>query len=365
MEFLESVNARSSRIFDDCDMPTQAPSPDETRESCNSNEPEITTRRGRELQRNQLQGERLKQSRVEQCVLCLTRMANQRQHLSKSLSVTPQQRNFLLSLYATRICVSTIYHGKSCFTRFTGKKKHKKCCRKHEIIKVNPKSKDDFPSLFHFDIPGTRRGKSLNHHELLDEYDENRNEAGDQSLTCFQKTFWAQIQSGTSVLRKPDALKSTFYRINSENNYTFQIMPKLLFELNRFLEFRNSYKHKDLRFNMALLNEEVRNLLKKTAKEVLNEVNRRMQDKFHSVPSISQVSHRRQMAEEMLCQSVYCSFSYHEYFCLSVFVNTSESNCRVGALLNLSFEDYKTMQEKKVMTYFEHILGTKFPSSYE
>ena len=202
MDFLESVNARSSRIFDDCDMPTQAPSPDETRESCNSNEPQTSTRRGRQLQRNQLQGKRLKQSRVEQCVLCLTRVANQRQHLSKSLSVSPQQRNFLLSLYATRICVSTIYHGKSCFTRFTGKKKHKKCCRKHEIIKVNPKSKDDFPSLFHFDIPGTRRGKSLNHHELLDEYDENRNEAGDQSLTRFQKTFWAQIQSGTSVLRK-------------------------------------------------------------------------------------------------------------------------------------------------------------------
>ena len=32
---------------------------------------------------------------------------------------------------------------------------------------------DEFPSDVRFDIPGIRE-KSLNHHKLLDEYDENR-----------------------------------------------------------------------------------------------------------------------------------------------------------------------------------------------
>ena len=38
---------------------------------------------------------------------------------------------------------------------------------------------DEFPSHFRFDIAGTRRGKSQKLHKLLEEYDENRNEAGD------------------------------------------------------------------------------------------------------------------------------------------------------------------------------------------
>ena len=205
---------------------------------------------------------------------------------------------------------------------------------------------DEFPSHFRFDIPGIR-GKTFNHHKLLDEYDENRNEAGDENMTRFQKTFLAQILSGTSFLRKPEAVKSTFYRIKSEKNYTFQTMRKLMFEFNRFLEFCNSYKQKELRFNMALFKGEVRNLLKKTAKEASKEVNRRMQARLDSVPNLYQVSHLRQMVKEMLGQNVYSSFTYLEYLCLLVFVIHSESNCRIGALLNLTFEDYKVMQEKK------------------
>ena len=365
MDIMESVNACSSRILDDSDMPTQAQSPNEIvsepREPSDSNEPQTTTRRGRQLQRNQLQGKRPKQPQVKQCVLCLTKVANLRQHFSKSHNLTTQQRKFLLSFYATRICVSTVYQCNGCFIRFTGKKKHKKNCRKHEIIKVNPKSMDEFPSHFRFDIPGIR-GKTFNHHKLLDEYDENRNEAGDENMTRFQKTFLAQILSGTSFLRKPEAVKSTFYRIKSEKNYTFQTMRKLMFEFNRFLEFCNSYKQKELRFNMALFKGEVRNLLKKTAKEASKEVNRRMQARFDSVPNLYQVSHLRQMVKEMLGQNVYSSFTYLEYLCLLVFVIHSESNCRIGALLNLTFEDYKVMQEKKVMTSFEHKTGAKFPN---
>ena len=126
-----------------------------------------------------------------------------------------------------------------------------------------------------------------------------------------------------------------------------------MFEFNRFLEFCNSYKQKELRFNMALFKGEVRNLLKKTAKEVSKEVNRRMQARFDSVSNLYQASHLRQMVKEMLGQNVCNSFTYLEYLCLSVFVIHSELNCRIGALLNLTFEDYKVMQEKKVMNSFE------------
>ena len=69
MDITESVNACSSQILDDSDMPTQAQSPNETgseqREPCDSNEPQTTTRRRRQLQRNQLQGKRRKQPRVK------------------------------------------------------------------------------------------------------------------------------------------------------------------------------------------------------------------------------------------------------------------------------------------------------------
>ena len=205
---------------------------------------------------------------------------------------------------------------------------------------------DEFPSHFRFDIPGIRREKSLNHPKVLEEYDENRNEAGDQNMTRFQKTFLAQIRSGTSFLRKPEAVKSTFSRIKSEKNYKFQTMRKLMFEFNRFLEFCNSYEQNELRFNMALFKEEVRNLLKKTAMEASKEVNRRMQARFDSVPNLYQVSHLRQMVREMLGQNVYSLFSYHDYLCLLVFVIHSELNYIIGSLLNLSFEDYKTMQEE-------------------
>ena len=104
---------------------------------------------------------------------------------------------------------------------------------------------DEFPSHFRFDIPGIRRGKSLNLHKLLEEYNGNRNEAGDQNMTRIQKKFLAQILSGTSFLRKPEAVKSTFYRIKSEKNYTFQTMRKLMFEFNRFLEFSTPINKKD------------------------------------------------------------------------------------------------------------------------
>ena len=54
MDIMESVNACSSQILDDSDMPTQAGSPNELvsepRELSDSNEPQTTTRRGRQLQ---------------------------------------------------------------------------------------------------------------------------------------------------------------------------------------------------------------------------------------------------------------------------------------------------------------------------
>ena len=139
MDIMESVNACSSRILDDSDMPTQAQSPNEIvsepREPSDSNEPQTTTRRGRQLQRNQLQGKRPKQPQVKQCVLCLTKVANLRQHFSKSHNLTTQQRKFLLSFYATRICVSTVYQCNGCFIRFTGKKKHKKNAESMKLSK--------------------------------------------------------------------------------------------------------------------------------------------------------------------------------------------------------------------------------------
>ena len=75
---------------------------------------------------------------------------------------------------------------------------------------------------------------------------------------------------------------------------------------------------------MALFKGEVRNVLKKTAKEASKEVNRRMQARFDSVPNLYQVSHLRQMVKEILGQNVYSSFSYLEYLCLLVFLIHSE-----------------------------------------
>ena len=220
---------------------------------------------------------------------------------------------------------------------------------------------DEFPPNLLNGMPSCP-GKGKTTHKLLDDYDDNRSEAGDQKISRFQRSFLAQMLDGTSFLKKPGNVKSTFRRVKLEKKYTFQTMRKLMFEFNRFLEFCNSYKQKEMRFNMNMMRGEVKTLLRKTSKEASKEVNQRMQSRFDLVPNLYQVSHLRQMVKEMLGQNVYKDFTYLEYLCLLVFVIHSESNCRIGALLNLTFEEYKTMEEKKVLTTYEHKTGAKFPN---
>ena len=45
-----------------------------------------------------------------------------------------------------------------------------------------------------------------------------------------------------------------------------------------------------------------------------------------------------------------------------VFVIHTDSNCGIRALLNLFLEGYKYVEQKKVMTSFEHNTGAKFPN---
>ena len=181
-------------------------------------------------------------------------------------------------------------------------------------------------------------------------------------MSCFQRSFLAQMLDGTSFVKKTGNVKITILRIKVKNKYTFQSMRKLLFEFNRFLEFCDPYKQKEMRFNMNLLRGEVKTVLRKTSKEETKEVNQRMQSRFDLVPNLYQVSHLRQMVKEMLGQNVYTDFAYHEYLCLLVFAIHSESNCRIEALLNLIFQEYKNMEEKKVVMTYELKTGAKFPN---
>ena len=306
-------------------------------------------------------GKRPRQTGQIECLLCGRKVINMRQHLSKNHTITVQHRKFLLSYYATKICSSSVFQCNTCLTRFTGKKKHKKKCKQHDIVQVDRNSVNNFPVKLKLEA-SMYLNQAANHPDLIQHYDDNRFEAGDPALTRFQKTFLNEVLLGTAFFRKPLDLKKCLKEIQKKRNYTFQTVRKLLFELSRFIDFCDSYKQKELRFNSNLMKGEVKTLLKKTAKEAAKEINIRAQKRFSQVPSLYEVSHVRQLVKEALGQSEYDTFAYLEYLAFLIFIIHSESNCRIGALLNLSIEEYETMQEKKVLTTFDHKTGAKFPN---
>ena len=57
-------------------------------------------------------------------------------------------------------------------------------------------------------------------------------------------------------------------------------------------------------------------------------------------------------------------FTYQEYLALTIFLIHSESNCRIGALLDLTYEEYILIPEHKVKVTFQHETGDTFPSFY-
>ena len=84
---------------------------------------------------------------------------------------------------------------------------------------------DEFPPNLLNGMPSCP-GKGKTTHKLLDDYDDNRSEAGDQKISRFQRSFLAQMLDGTSFLKKPVNVKSTFRRVKLEKKYTFQTMRK-------------------------------------------------------------------------------------------------------------------------------------------
>ena len=183
---------------------------------------------------------------------------------------------------------------------FYGEKEALKNCKNPQIIRVRADSKDEFPIDIK-DYVSTLSGNISQVHRLLAEYDENRIDSGDQPLKRFQKNFLIRVLDVTKHFRKPMHLKIMFNQVKLEENYTFQIMRKFLFELSRLIEYCKCYKQKEYRFNPGLITGELRTtLLRNTSKKSAKKVNSRMTQRFDKVPNLYQVAHLRQMVKELL-----------------------------------------------------------------
>ena len=63
----------------------------------------------------------------------------------------------------------------------------------------------------------------------------------------------------------------------------------------------------------------------------------------------------------MLDKFSHIGFEYNEYLCLVLFVIHSESNCRIGALLDFEYSSYAQLEQDDIRTTFDHKTGSKFP----
>ena len=235
-----------------------------------------------------------------------------------------------------------MYQCNSCCVRFTGKKKHKKSCKNPQIIRVRADSKDKFPVDTKEYVP-TPSGNISQVNRSFGEYDENRFDSGDQLLSRFQMNFLIRVVDVTKLFRKPMHLKIVFNQVKYENNYTSHTMRKFLFELSRLLEFCKCNKQKEYR---CLITGELRTLLRSPAKKSAKEVNSRMIHRFDKVPNLHQVAHLRQMVKDFLQNHPSEAFTYVEYQSPLVFLVHSESNCRIGPLLQHSKEEFVEMKNK-------------------
>ena len=135
-----------------------------------------------------------------------------------------------------------------------------------------------------------------------------------------------------------------------------------MFELLRMVEFLKAYKAKELRINRPLVEGTIRTLLRKTAKKAAQEVNERRVKTFSNVPSLYQVAYLRKYVLEMLAKFSHIGFEDNEYLRLVLFVINCESNCRIGALLDLEYSSYAEMEQDQIPTTFDEKTGSKLPN---
>ena len=364
-ELMREVTMENQLPFEDRDLETATTVTMESQPGSSTPKPSRKIKEGtrvaRKLKKMSLKGKRPRQDHLKLCTICSKKYANMRQHLTKTHQLSKKHHNFLLSYHRTEICTSTVYQCNTCCLRFTGKKKHKITCKNPSIIRVRADSKEEFPADLKEFVP-TPSGNIRQVHDLIDEYDKNRIECGDQPLTRFQKNFLIRVVDDTKFFRKALHLKVTYQRVKEQKNYTHQTMRKFLFELARLVEYSKCYKMKEYRFNAGMITGELKTLLRSSAKKASKEVNTRMIKRFDKVPSLYQVAHLRKMVKELLNDHPQEAFSYTEYLSLLVFLVHSESNCRIGALLDLTKAQFEEMKTKKVITTFEHKTGSNFPN---
>ena len=120
----------------------------------------------------------------------------------------------------------------------------------------------DFPLGVLEKIPGDSKLSTFAN-ELLTGYSENKEDCDDGALSNFHKSFLTQVLAGTRNLKKPLQLKKTLNAVQKEKNYTHQTMRKLLFELNRFVDYCRDYHQNTMRFRAPLLKGEIAKIAKK------------------------------------------------------------------------------------------------------
>ena len=87
-----------------------------------------------------------------------------------------------------------------------------------------------------------------------------------------------------------------------------------------------------------------------------------MVQRFDKVPNLYQNARLRLMVKELLQNHPQDAFTYKEYLSLPVFLVHSESNCRIGPLLQLSKDGFDEMKNTKGLSTFEHKTGPNFPN---
>ena len=137
-----------------------------------------------------------------------------------------------------------------------------------------------------------------------------------------------------------------------------------MFELLRMVKFLKAYKAKELRLIGPLVEETIRTLLRKTAKKAAREdVNERSVKKFSNVPSLFHLALLRKDIQEILEKFSHIGFEYNEYLCLVLFVIHAESNCQIGALVDLDYASYAQMKQSKAKQLLTTKLGRNFRMS--
>ena len=311
---------------------------------------------------------RPKQNKIQFCILCRKQFTSLRQHFAKSHQLTCRQRKFLLSFYRTRICKSPVYECRNCLIRLTNKKKHKGKYRDHRIVSI--REKDDlknFPPEFAPVLTNVEKQRppptSFN---LVSEFDAYRRSAGSDPLSTFLKNFIFEILRQTSMFKKPEQFRSAVAIYKLKRKYTHVTIRKLLFLFKDFIEYCRNMKQKQLRFPYSVYEGEVKSLLKKHAKEGRKETKTRAALRFERMPSLKEVAIQKQKVLELLQdQSVSSNMTYYEMLPMVVFLILADCNCRLGTIINETYEDYEALEVGGVRISHKHKTGDVLPNFFE